>query len=129
MKIDCSQSEFQSLLNTVTSNMERASRAETNALNLEDKLYKKESEYERERGKLQAEIDALKLKEGKTSYGEDNAIIVGRLLVSLARDEKINAIKEVRQLTGLGLKEAKDLVEAACQYIDGRISAAKSKTG
>jgi large subunit ribosomal protein L7/L12 len=28
-------------------------------------------------------------------------------------DKKINVIKEVRTLTGLGLKEAKDLVEAA----------------
>jgi len=28
-------------------------------------------------------------------------------------DKKINVIKEVRSLTGLGLKEAKDLVEAA----------------
>ena len=28
-------------------------------------------------------------------------------------DKKINVIKEVRALTGLGLKEAKDLVEAA----------------
>ena len=28
-------------------------------------------------------------------------------------DKKINVIKEVRSITGLGLKEAKDLVEAA----------------
>ena len=30
-----------------------------------------------------------------------------------AGDAKINAIKAVREITGLGLKEAKDLVEAA----------------
>lgn len=30
-----------------------------------------------------------------------------------AGDKKINAIKEVRAITGLGLKEAKDLVEGA----------------
>src|ERR1700710_2806957 len=30
-----------------------------------------------------------------------------------AGDKKINVIKEVRAITGLGLKEAKDLVEAA----------------
>jgi len=30
-----------------------------------------------------------------------------------AGDKKINVIKEVRTITGLGLKEAKDLVEAA----------------
>ena len=34
------------------------------------------------------------------------------MLVS-AGDKKINVIKEVRTITGLGLKEAKDLVEAA----------------
>lgn len=34
------------------------------------------------------------------------------ILVS-AGDKKINVIKEVRAITGLGLKEAKDLVEAA----------------
>ena len=34
-----------------------------------------------------------------------------------AGDKKINVIKEVRALTGLGLKEAKDLVEAAPKEI------------
>ena len=35
------------------------------------------------------------------------------LFLSAAGDKKINVIKEVRSVTGLGLKEAKDLVEAA----------------
>ena len=35
------------------------------------------------------------------------------LFLSAAGDKKINVIKEVRAITGLGLKEAKDLVEAA----------------
>ena len=34
-------------------------------------------------------------------------------VVTAAGDNKIGAIKEVRAFTGLGLKEAKDLVEAA----------------
>ena len=34
-------------------------------------------------------------------------------LRTAAGDKKINVIKEVRALTSLGLKEAKDLVEAA----------------
>ncbi|MAI49975.1 MAG: 50S ribosomal protein L7/L12 [Rhodospirillaceae bacterium] len=34
-----------------------------------------------------------------------------------AGDKKINVIKEVRAITGLGLKEAKDLVEGAPQPI------------
>jgi len=33
--------------------------------------------------------------------------------LSVAGDKKINVIKEVRTITGLGLKEAKDLVEGA----------------
>ena len=35
------------------------------------------------------------------------------IFLSSAGDKKINVIKEVRAATGLGLKEAKDLVEAA----------------
>ena len=35
------------------------------------------------------------------------------LFLSSAGDKKINVIKEVRAITGLGLKEAKDLVEGA----------------
>ncbi len=35
------------------------------------------------------------------------------IFLSSIGDKKINVIKEVRALTGLGLKEAKDLVEAA----------------
>ncbi len=38
------------------------------------------------------------------------------VLVSIG-DNKINVIKEVRAITGLGLKEAKDLVEAAPKTI------------
>jgi len=35
------------------------------------------------------------------------------VVLATVGDKKINVIKEVRALTGLGLKEAKDLVEAA----------------
>ena len=35
------------------------------------------------------------------------------VILASAGDKKINVIKEVRTITGLGLKEAKDLVEAA----------------
>ena len=35
------------------------------------------------------------------------------IFLSASGDKKINVIKEVRALTGLGLKEAKDLVEGA----------------
>ena len=35
------------------------------------------------------------------------------VVLAAAGDKKINVIKAVREITGLGLKEAKDLVEAA----------------
>ena len=35
------------------------------------------------------------------------------IFLTAAGDKKINVIKEVRSITGLGLKEAKDLVESA----------------
>jgi large subunit ribosomal protein L7/L12 len=39
---------------------------------------------------------------------------------------KINAIKEVRAITGLGLKEAKDLVEAAPKAVKEGVSKAEA---
>jgi large subunit ribosomal protein L7/L12 len=44
------------------------------------------------------------------------------LFLSSAGDKKINVIKEVRAITGLGLKEAKDLVEAAPKEIKGGVA-------
>jgi large subunit ribosomal protein L7/L12 len=39
------------------------------------------------------------------------------VILTGAGDKKINVIKEVRAITGLGLKEAKDLVEGAPQPV------------
>ena len=36
-----------------------------------------------------------------------------KFILAASGDKKINVIKEVRTITGLGLKEAKDLVEGA----------------
>ncbi|MEO0545088.1 MAG: 50S ribosomal protein L7/L12 [Pseudomonadota bacterium] len=44
------------------------------------------------------------------------------VILESAGDKKINVIKEVRGLTGLGLKEAKDLVEGAPKPIKEGIS-------
>ena len=44
------------------------------------------------------------------------------IFLSSAGDKKINVIKEVRAITGLGLKEAKDLVEAAPKEIKGGVA-------
>ena len=37
--------------------------------------------------------------------------------LTAAGDKKINVIKEIRTITGLGLKEAKDLVEGAPKVV------------
>ena len=42
-------------------------------------------------------------------------------------DKKINVIKEVRAMTGLGLKEAKDLVEAAPKAVKEAVSKAEAE--
>jgi len=44
------------------------------------------------------------------------------IFLSSAGDKKINVIKEVRAITGLGLKEAKDLVEAAPKEVKGDVA-------
>ena len=44
------------------------------------------------------------------------------IFLASAGDKKINVIKEVRSITGLGLKEAKDLVEAAPKEIKGGVA-------
>jgi len=49
---------------------------------------------------------------GGDAGGEEEKTEFDVILASIG-DKKINVIKEVRAITGLGLKEAKDLVEAA----------------
>ncbi len=44
------------------------------------------------------------------------------LFLAAAGEKKINVIKEARAITGLGLKEAKDLVEAAPKEIKGGVA-------
>jgi large subunit ribosomal protein L7/L12 len=44
------------------------------------------------------------------------------IFLSAVGDKKINVIKEVRSITGLGLKEAKDLVEAAPKEVKKGVS-------
>jgi len=46
------------------------------------------------------------------------------VILSSIGDKKVNVIKAVRELTGLGLKEAKDLVEAAPKAIKEGVSKA-----
>ena len=44
------------------------------------------------------------------------------VFLASAGDKKINVIKEVRAITGLGLKEAKDLVEAAPKEVKAGVA-------
>ena len=44
------------------------------------------------------------------------------IFLSSFGDKKINVIKEVRAITGLGLKEAKDLVEAAPKEVKAGVA-------
>ena len=44
------------------------------------------------------------------------------IVLTAAGDKKINVIKEVRTITGLGLKEAKDLVEGAPKEVKTGVS-------
>src|SRR6201985_1467612 len=44
------------------------------------------------------------------------------VILAKAGDKKINVIKEVRTITGLGLKEAKDLVEGAPKPVKEGVS-------
>lgn len=49
------------------------------------------------------------------------------VVLSAAGDNKINVIKEVRAITGLGLKEAKDLVDGAPKTVKEAVSKAEAE--
>ena len=57
--------------------------------------------------------DAAPSAEAKTEFN---------VMLNAIGEKKINVIKEVRAVTGLGLKEAKDLVEAAPKEIKGGVA-------
>ena len=50
------------------------------------------------------------------------------ILSSVPADKKINVIKEIRTITGLGLKEAKDLVEGAPKNASTKKKQQKSRS-
>jgi len=49
------------------------------------------------------------------------------VILASAGDKKINVIKEVRAITGLGLKEAKDLVEGAPKPVKEGVNKAEAE--
>src|SRR5678810_1228017 len=50
------------------------------------------------------------------------------VVLTEAGDKKINVIKEVRAITGLGLKEAKDLVEGAPKTVKEGVNKTEAET-
>ncbi len=54
---------------------------------------------------------------GAAPAAEEEAAEVNVILASVPADKKIAVLKEVRAITGLGLKEAKDLVDGAPKAI------------
>ncbi|MHB8263270.1 MAG: 50S ribosomal protein L7/L12 [Acidimicrobiales bacterium] len=63
---------------------------------------------------------------GAAAEGESEVDEVDVILTSVG-DKKIQVIKEVRALTSLGLKEAKDLVEAAPKAVLEKVSKADAE--
>ena len=57
---------------------------------------------------------------GGEAAGEEKSEFT--VVLAAAGDKKINVIKEVRTITGLGLKEAKDLVEGAPKELKTGVS-------
>ena len=67
-----------------------------------------------------APVAAAAAAPGSAPAGEEKSEF--SLFLAAAGDKKINVIKEVRAITGLGLKEAKDLVEGAPKEIKGGVA-------
>jgi large subunit ribosomal protein L7/L12 len=61
---------------------------------------------------------AAEVKEEKTEFD---------VILTAAGESKINVIKEVRAITGLGLKEAKDLVDGAPKPVKEAVSKADAE--
>ena len=57
---------------------------------------------------------------GDEAAGEEKSEF--SVVLAAAGDKKINVIKEVRTITGLGLKEAKDMVEGAPKELKAGVS-------
>lgn len=49
------------------------------------------------------------------------------VVLKVSGDKKINVIKEIRAITGLGLKEAKDLVEGAPKLVKEGVSKSEAE--
>jgi large subunit ribosomal protein L7/L12 len=64
---------------------------------------------------------------GAAAPADDPDAEVSVILASVPADKKIAILKEVRNITGLGLKEAKDLVEAAPKAVKENVKKAEAE--
>jgi large subunit ribosomal protein L7/L12 len=64
---------------------------------------------------------------GAAAPADDPDAEVSVVLASVPADKKIAVLKEVRNITGLGLKEAKDLVEAAPKAVKEGVKKAEAE--
>ena len=64
---------------------------------------------------------------GAAAPADDPDAEVSVILASVPADKKIAILKLVRELTGLGLKEAKDLVEAAPKAVKENVKKAEAE--
>src|SRR5574343_158832 len=69
-------------------------------------------------------VQALEEKFGAAAAEEKTEFDV---ILSAAGDNKVNVIKVVRAITGLGLKEAKDLVDGAPKAVKEGVSKAEAE--
>src|SRR6266571_4531486 len=67
-------------------------------------------------------MTVLELSELKKKYEEKFGVTAAAPVMVAAGDKKIQVIKVVRELTGLGLKEAKDLVDGAPKTVKENVS-------
>ncbi len=65
---------------------------------------------------------------GAAPAGEEEAAEVNVILASVPADKKIAVLKEVRTITGLGLKEAKDLVDGAPKAVKEGVKKEEAET-
>src|SRR5690606_8093203 len=85
-------------------------------------------------------VELITAMEEKFSISADAAVAVAagpaaaaeeqtefNVIISSVGDKKVNVIKAVREITGLGLKEAKDLVEAAPKAVKEGLSKADAE--
>ena len=69
---------------------------------------------------VSAAVAAAPVAGGAAAGGEEKTEFT--VFLSAFGEKKINVIKEVRAITGLGLKEAKDLVEAAPKEVKAGVA-------